>query len=266
MVTSTRSGLSVPDWPLSYGMLFPPMVGGVFYEHGHRMVAASVGLLTACLAIWLFIAEKRKWVRTLGLLALSTVVAQGLLGGLTVLFFLPVLLSVVHAVLAQSFFILTILIAYSLSCEREKNMGHAREVNPTALRLSFFLSLLVYLQLILGAWMRHTKSDPFVPTPLFFTHLLGAVLIAIVLYRLHAPLFQGDGQSGPIFSTLCLLDFLVLSQLILGIMTVLTPQSAALSSLHVATGAVVLGVSILLFLRLSPTSFGETKKVLCPFK
>src|SRR3989338_1699841 len=83
MVTSTGSGLSVPDWPLSYGMLFPPMVGGVFYEHGHRMVATLVGFLTLCLAVMLGVAEERRWVRALGFLALAAVVLQGVLGGLT---------------------------------------------------------------------------------------------------------------------------------------------------------------------------------------
>src|SRR3990167_821475 len=61
MVKSTDSGLAVPDWPLSYGMFFPPMVGGVFYEHGHRMVAATVGFMTLCLAIWLGVQEPRRW-------------------------------------------------------------------------------------------------------------------------------------------------------------------------------------------------------------
>jgi len=80
-VTSTDSGLAVPDWPLSYGTFFPPMVGGIFYEHGHRMAASFVGLLTLILAIWLGIKEKRVWVRYLGYCALGAVVLQGILGG-----------------------------------------------------------------------------------------------------------------------------------------------------------------------------------------
>src|SRR5213079_182823 len=89
MVTSTGSGLAVPDWPLSYGRLMPPMVGGIFYEHGHRMVATTVGLLTIGLVIWLTRREPRAWVRRLGWAALAAVVAQGVLGGLTVIFLLP---------------------------------------------------------------------------------------------------------------------------------------------------------------------------------
>src|SRR5262245_31160383 len=94
MVTSTGSGLSVPDWPLSYGMIFPPMVGGVFYEHGHRMVASFVGLLTLILAIWTGLKEGRSWVRRLTFWALAAVIAQGLLGGITVKFFLPPAVSI----------------------------------------------------------------------------------------------------------------------------------------------------------------------------
>src|ERR1700747_3609643 len=89
LVTSNDAGLSVPDWPLSYGKLMPPMEGGVLFEHGHRMVATTVGMLTIGLAIWLARAEKRRWLRRLGWVALAAVIAQGLLGGMTVIFMLP---------------------------------------------------------------------------------------------------------------------------------------------------------------------------------
>src|SRR6187455_1295157 len=97
MVTSTGSGLAVPDWPLSYGMLFPPMVGGIFYEHGHRMIAGGVGILIAILAFWLLRAEPRRWVRRLGVAAGLAVIAQALLGGLTVILLLPDAVSISHA-------------------------------------------------------------------------------------------------------------------------------------------------------------------------
>src|SRR5438309_10929572 len=103
MVTSTGSGLAVPDWPLSYGMLMPPMIGGIFYEHGHRMVAATVGLLTVIQAIWLQRRERKRFVRILGWCAVGAVIAQGLLGGLTVIFLLPHAISVAHAGLAEIF-------------------------------------------------------------------------------------------------------------------------------------------------------------------
>ena len=94
LVTSTGSGLSVPDWPTTYGwnmFTFPPSkwVGGILYEHGHRLIATTVGFLTIVLAAWLWRAEPRRWMKVLGAAALGSVVLQGVLGGLTVLFFCP---------------------------------------------------------------------------------------------------------------------------------------------------------------------------------
>src|SRR5947199_10521375 len=77
--TSTGSGLAVPDWPLSFGQVFPRMVGGVLFEHGHRLAAAVVGVLTVALALWTVVGDARPGVRALGLLALLAVVFQGVL-------------------------------------------------------------------------------------------------------------------------------------------------------------------------------------------
>src|SRR5204863_7030538 len=108
LVTSTGSALAVPDWPLSFGQVFPPMAGGVLFEHGHRLVATLVGCLTLVLALWIAIAEPRPAVRASGLVALFAVVLQGVLGGVTVLYRLPLAVSVTHACLAQTFFCLTV--------------------------------------------------------------------------------------------------------------------------------------------------------------
>src|SRR5713101_17368 len=116
LVTSTDSGLSVPDWPTSYGwsmLTFPPSkwVGGIFYEHTHRLIASTVGLLTIVLAGWLWLRDPRRWMKRLGATALGAVIAQGVLGGLTVLFFLPAPVSIAHAGLAEIFFCATVAIA-----------------------------------------------------------------------------------------------------------------------------------------------------------
>src|SRR2546423_3707977 len=116
LVTSTASGLSVPDWPTSYGwsmFTFPPSkwVGGILYEHSHRLIASTFGFLTIVLAVWLWISEPRRWLRRLGLAALGAVVAQGVLGGITVLLFLPAIISTAHAGLAEIFLCLTVAIA-----------------------------------------------------------------------------------------------------------------------------------------------------------
>src|ERR1700688_4484631 len=113
LVTSNDAGLSVPDWPTTFGSFYkmPHMVGGVKYEHGHRMVAEFVGLLTIVLAVWTWRVEKRRWLKWLGLAALGTVIAQGILGGITVLFYLPPVISSAHAALAQTFFCIAVAIA-----------------------------------------------------------------------------------------------------------------------------------------------------------
>src|SRR5437867_1588168 len=110
-VTSHDAGMAVPDWPLSFGKFFPKMVGNVFWEHGHRMIATAVGLLTIVLAVYLQIREPRRWVKRLGWIALAGVIAQGLLGGLTVKLNLPLAVSAAHATLAQLFFLTTVSIA-----------------------------------------------------------------------------------------------------------------------------------------------------------
>jgi cytochrome c oxidase assembly protein subunit 15 len=99
LVTSNDAGLSVPDWPTSFGSWYkiPKLVGGVKFEHTHRMIAQGAGLLTIILAVWMWRSEKRRWMRILGFSALGTVIAQGILGGITVLFYLPPAVSSAHA-------------------------------------------------------------------------------------------------------------------------------------------------------------------------
>src|SRR5690348_3712572 len=113
LVTSNDAGLSVPDWPTSFGSLYklPPMVGGVKYEHGHRMFAEFIGLLIIVMAVWTQRIEPRKWMRVLGWTALGAVIGQGILGGLTVLKFLPWSISTAHATLGQTIFALTVAMA-----------------------------------------------------------------------------------------------------------------------------------------------------------
>src|SRR5260370_18836671 len=110
-VTSHDAGLATSDWPLSNGQFFPKMVGNLFWEHGHRIVATAVGVLTIVLAVYLQVRERRAWVKRLGWIALGGVVAQGLLGGVTVKLNLPLAGSAGHAALAQFFFFLPVCFA-----------------------------------------------------------------------------------------------------------------------------------------------------------
>jgi len=171
LVTSTGSGLAVPDWPLSYGKLMPPMVGGILYEHSHRMIASLVGLLTIVLTAWIWKKESRRWLRILAVLGLLAVVTQGVLGGLTVLFLLPTPISVGHATLAQTFFCIVASIALFTSRWWLSNHPEIRiaDRKPSLLVLCVLTSAAVYIQLILGALMRHTESGLAVPDfPLAF--------------------------------------------------------------------------------------------------
>jgi len=172
LVTSTGSGLSVPDWPNTYGRFmfaYPidDMVGGIFYEHSHRMIASVVGFLTVILTIWVWRREQRRWVKNLTLLALLSVILQGVLGGITVLYLLPTAVSVAHATLAQTFFVLVSSIALVTSrwwIERPSpTPGTASPGQASLTTLAAGASLMVWVQLVLGAVMRHTASGLAVP-------------------------------------------------------------------------------------------------------
>jgi len=156
LVTSRDAGLSVPDWPLSYGKLMPPMEGGILYEHGHRMVATTVGLLTIVSMIWLFRSDRRRWLRWLGVIALAAVILQGVLGGLTVLFLLPWWISTSHACLAQLFFATTVAMAMFTSSWWLRGPVYTEESPKVPIRdLSLAAPICVLAQLALGAAARH---------------------------------------------------------------------------------------------------------------
>lgn len=283
LVTSTDSGLAVPDWPLSYGQLMPPMVGGIFYEHGHRMVATFVGLLTTILALWLWRKDERKWVRTLGLVALLAVITQGVLGGITVLYLLPVWVSTTHATLAQLFFSLTIVLAIvtSTSWNTHTPLNYGRMLKTRTLALS--TSGAVLLQLILGALMRHTDSGLAIPDfPLSYSHWIPPTSVADMTsindYRLTyydlPPIELSQiwihfaHRVGAVLVTVLILAnvfhvlrnykipqmrepaiiqvLLLLVQVLLGALTVWTGKGVQVSTAHVAVGALLLGTSVAL--------------------
>ena len=159
LVKSHEVGLSVPDWPTTYGkqmFAFPvsDMVGGIFYEHGHRIVATIVGFFMMVQAIWLGFSYEEKWLKKLGYFALGTVIIQGMFGGITVLFFLPPPVSIIHGILAQTFFIMTIVLAYGLSVERKNRIE--KEWPKSFQKGAIIIGGAIYIQLILGALMRHT--------------------------------------------------------------------------------------------------------------
>src|SRR5438093_2501293 len=273
LVTSTESGLSVPDWPTTYGwnmFTFPlsKWVGGIFYEHTHRIVASFVGFLTILLTIWTFLREKRAWLRWLSAAALSAVILQGVLGGLTVLFLLPAPISTLHACLAQTFFCLVIAIAVFTSPQWKSGLplvrSRAESVSLPALCAA--TTAAVYVQLILGALMRHTAAGLAIPdfplalghiippftsnkVMIHFAHRVGAVVVTTMVawtFTRVACLYSGYSL---LFRPAVTLVVLVGVQLVLGALTVWTHKAIIPTTAHVLIGALVLGSSFLLTLR-----------------
>ena len=171
LVTSNEAALSVPDWPLSYGSLTPPMVGGIRYEHTHRVIAALVGLLTIGLAVLLWRKDQRKWVRYLGLAAIGAVIAQGVLGGLTVLLYLHYGMPVAHACLAQIFFGTVVSIAVFTSRWWISDLPQIEDHgSPSIHTLATLNAVVIFLQVVLGAGFRH-RDIPVWP------HAAGALVV-----------------------------------------------------------------------------------------
>jgi cytochrome c oxidase assembly protein subunit 15 len=256
LVTSNDAGLAVPDWPLSYGSLMPPMVGNIRFEHGHRMVAAFVGMLTIGLAVWLARCEERRWVRRLGWGALAAVMAQGLLGGITVLFFLPAVISVSHACLAQIFFCLTVTLAIVTGRGWREPAGAADRAAdrdaPALAQLAALTVAAIFLQLILGAAFRH-KGFGIIP------HLAGAAVVAaMVMWTFYRVMSRHSTEPG-LTRPAALLGLLLLAQLLLGASSYIVreitrdapqpmPVMVWVTTAHVATGALTLASGVWLLL------------------
>jgi len=282
LVTSHQAGLSVPDWPTTWGwnmFTFPysKWVGGIFYEHGHRLVASFVGFLTVILALWTWFRESRRWIRVLSLVALFSVIAQGILGGLTVKYLLPTPISMTHACLAQTFFCMTIAMAYFTSPTWKRGLPSIQEspVGIALSRLCLMTTGTIYLQLLLGAWMRHTQSGLAIPdfplafgglvpeftdyhVAIHFAHRLGAILVVTMIAWTFTRLYRQHRQERLLFRPAVVLLLLVCAQLTLGAFTIWTEKSPFITSAHVAMGALILGTSFLLTLR----AFGMTTREL----
>lgn len=169
-VKSHEAGLSVPDWPLTYGqnpITYPlsEWTGGIFHEHLHRLVAGTAGCLTLALCIGMFLTGAPRWLRNLSILAVVAVIVQAVLGGMTVWYQLPVWLSSSHATLGQTYLLLNVIIAYSLSAEyaARRATGPNDVPDSLAFRRVLVLIALIYGQLLLGAIMRHTESGLAIP-------------------------------------------------------------------------------------------------------
>jgi cytochrome c oxidase assembly protein subunit 15 len=289
MVTSKGVGLAVPDWPTTFGynmFLFPvsKWVGGILFEHTHRLIASAVGLLTIILAIWLWRSDDRRWVRNLGVIAVAGVILQGILGGLRVTM-LKDEIGIFHACLAQAFLGLLVLVAL-ITTKFWRRLSDVF-VDPKRFvpikTLVSVITLIIYTQLALGATMRHQHRDlaildfptangawiPDTSEPavakinawrdarglsdvdalqiwLQMAHRLLALLIAIAIITFCSRVWR-YGRRVPAISQLSILWVaLVVCQIALGAWTIWSNKAADVATAHVAVGAVMLsfGVSI----------------------
>jgi cytochrome c oxidase assembly protein subunit 15 len=249
LVTSNDAGLSVPTWPLAWGSVTPPMVGGIVYEWSHRVLAASVGFLTIILAGWLARAEKRAWMRWLGLAALGGVIAQGILGGLTVRMYQPPAVSAAHATLAQLFFSTVVAIALFTSLWWQSNITQMEDTGTPRVRvLTIWTMAAVLLQLILGAAFRH-KGFGIIP------HLIGAVIVTILVFMTAGALKRRFSNVQPLRTCGRFLHILIGVQILLGagawwsrVHASRFPQPIAvmvtLTVVHTVTGALLLATTL----------------------
>jgi len=254
LVTSNEAGLSVPDWPTSFHTFrMPHMVGGVLYEHGHRMIAGFTILLTLGIAIVTFAVDHRGWMKRLALAGFATILVQAVLGGITVLNLLPPAVSTAHALVGQTFFCIAVVIALltgrKYAGEVERTAVDRRRPSLVALtQLSVFI---LYVQLILGGMFRHRGMS-------WEPHVVNAALVTIVLtwtsIRVLSHYSQVDSLRRPAIMMLGLL----MGQLCLGFTSFLTkvvwgqnaaqPHEAMVWSTvaHVATGALLLASAVVL--------------------
>jgi cytochrome c oxidase assembly protein subunit 15 len=259
LVTSNDAGLSVPDWPTSFGSLYriPPLVGGVKFEHGHRMLAEWIGLLTIGVAVWTQKADRRRWMRVLGWSALGTVIAQGILGGLTVLFYLPPAISTAHATLAQTFFCIMVSMAFftSKSWVQMPVPVVRLDARPRLTTIAVLTVAAVWLQLIMGAAFRHSGIR-------LLPHIVGAAIVFCMVNWLTITTLKRHRATPELAQPATFLITLLMIQITLGLASYITRVlwsqgvSAPLTSMvvatvaHVACGAMLLVTTVILTIQI----------------
>ncbi len=269
LVTSNDAGLSVPDWPTSFGYLVkvPHFVGGVRYEWSHRMLAGTLVSLTMAIAIWTLLVEKRRWLRWLAVGAFCTVIAQATLGGLTVLLFQPPWISTAHATVAQTFFCIAVAIALFTGRKwvEEQPRVEFDQRRPSLTTLTWLSVLVMYVQLILGGMFRHHGMS-------WWPHVVHAVIVLFVLSWTAVRAISVYSNIEAVRRPAIIMLSLLITQLGLGFTAFLTRvawgRSAAQPELpmvvatvaHVAVGALLLATTVVLAIQVwrhVPVAFEE---------
>jgi heme a synthase len=269
LVTSNDAGLSVPDWPTSFGYLVkvPHFVGGIRYEWSHRMVAGTLVSLTLAIAIWTLLVERRRWMRWLAVGAFCTVIAQAILGGLTVLFFQPPAVSTAHATVAQTFFCIAVAIALFTGRRwvEEQPRVEFDSRRPSLFSLTLFSIFILYVQLILGGMFRHHGMS-------WWPHVANAVIVTFVLAWTAIRAISAHSNIEAVRRPAILMLALLITQLCLGFTAFVTRvawgKSAAQPELpmvvstvaHVAVGALLLATTVILSIQVwrhVPAALGE---------
>jgi len=274
LVTSNDAGLSVPDWPTSFGYLVkvPHFVGGVRYEWSHRMVAGTLGVLTLAIAIWTLWVERRRWLRWLAIGALCTFITQATLGGMTVRFFQPPWLSTAHATVAQTFFCIAVSIALFTGrkwvtdqSQEEQPRVEFDSRHPSLSTLTLLSILVLYVQLILGGMFRHHGMS-------WWPHVVNAVLVSFVLAWTAIRAISVYSNIEAVRRPAIVMLSLLITQLCLGFTAFLTrvawgqgavqPELPMIASTvaHVAVGALLLATTVILAIQVwrhVPVAFEE---------
>jgi cytochrome c oxidase assembly protein subunit 15 len=255
LVTSNDAGLSVPDWPTSFGSIYkmPPMIGGIKYEHTHRLIAWSVGVMTIAIAVWTWLVERRAWMKQLAFAALGTVILQGILGGITVLKFLPPLVSTAHAMVGQTFFCIAVTIAL-FSGQRwiEEHPPVAFDTfRPSLIALTQLSVLALYVQLFLGGMFRHHGMS-------WWPHVVNACAVAVILTWTAVRALSQYSEIREVRRPAILMLSLMVAQLCLGFAAFITrvmwgrdaaqPETPMIISTvaHTVTGALLLATAFVL--------------------
>jgi heme a synthase len=253
LVTSNDAADSVPDWPLAYGKIVPPLVGGIRYEYTHRVLAGIVAILTLGLAVWLAIVERRRWARRLGWTALALVVAQALLGAFRVLEGHAALSATAHAILAQIFFITVVSLALFTSLWWQFDVPPLDDsASPRVTTLAAWTTAAIFVQLILGAAFRHGAFG-------ILPHIIGAGVVGVMVVWAGRAAKKRFARVPAIRASVIWLHATFGTQILLGIAAywaILASRGEAqpgltyvvLSVAHVLVGALTLAASVLLTL------------------